>query len=119
MASTLTIREASHAGSWYSSSKSQLSKQLDGWLANVNPPVKPIGQVSSQECLSSLPVPGARVVIAPWVHHLVGLHLQVADIRPVMPATLTLDLQLHGLIAAGMSPKQSVSFYSVLLTTST
>ena len=61
----MSTREASHAGSWYSSSKSQLSTQLDGWLDKVNTPVQPIGQVSSQESLSSLPVPGARMIIAP------------------------------------------------------
>ncbi|THW29342.1 UPF0103-domain-containing protein [Aureobasidium pullulans] len=61
----MSTREASHAGSWYSSSKSQLSSQLDGWLSKVDLPVKPIGQVSSQESLSTLPVPGARVIIAP------------------------------------------------------
>jgi predicted class III extradiol MEMO1 family dioxygenase len=61
----MSTREPSHAGSWYSSSKSQLSTQLDGWLDKVNTPVQPIGQVSSQESLTSLPVPGARVIIAP------------------------------------------------------
>ncbi|KAI5206356.1 UPF0103-domain-containing protein [Aureobasidium subglaciale] len=61
----MSTREPSHAGSWYSSSKSQLSGQLDGWLSKVDTPVHPIGQVSSQESLSSLPVPGARVIIAP------------------------------------------------------
>ncbi|KAI4719362.1 UPF0103-domain-containing protein [Aureobasidium sp. EXF-10727] len=61
----MSVREPSHAGSWYSSSKSQLSSQLDGWLSKVDTPVQPIGQVSSQESLSTLPVPGARVIIAP------------------------------------------------------
>lgn len=61
----MSTRDPSHAGSWYSSSKSQLSSQLDGWLSKVDPPITPIGQVSSQESLSTLPVPGARVIIAP------------------------------------------------------
>lgn len=61
----MSIREPSHAGSWYSSSKSQLSTQLDGWLSKVDPPVQPIGQISSQESLTTLPVPNARVIIAP------------------------------------------------------
>ncbi|KAI5237169.1 UPF0103-domain-containing protein [Aureobasidium subglaciale] len=61
----MSTREPSHAGSWYSSSKSQLSGQLDGWLSKVDTPVKPIGQISSQDSLSSLPVSGARVIIAP------------------------------------------------------
>lgn len=63
---TMSVREASHAGSWYSANKSQLSSQLDGWLANVNAPVTPIGEVSSKDGpLNTLPVPGARVIIAP------------------------------------------------------
>ncbi|KAI4753890.1 UPF0103-domain-containing protein [Aureobasidium sp. EXF-3400] len=61
----MSTREPTHAGSWYSSSKSQLSSQLDGWLSKVDPPITPIGQVSSQESQSALPVPGARVIIAP------------------------------------------------------
>lgn len=61
----MSVREASHAGSWYSSSKSQLSSQLDGWLEKVPTPVKCIGPQSSGETVDSLPVPGARVIIAP------------------------------------------------------
>ncbi|OJJ46946.1 hypothetical protein ASPZODRAFT_15635 [Penicilliopsis zonata CBS 506.65] len=49
-------REASHAGSWYSDSPRTLSRQLDAWLAQVPSEVEGIGQ---------LPVPGARVIIAP------------------------------------------------------
>ncbi|KAL1305266.1 hypothetical protein AAFC00_002177 [Neodothiora populina] len=61
----MTVREASHAGSWYSSSKSQLSSQLDGWLANVQAPVPCIGPQSSGQSVDVLPTPGARVIIAP------------------------------------------------------
>ncbi|KAK0648849.1 MEMO1 family [Cercophora newfieldiana] len=48
-------REASHAGSWYEGDPSKLSRQLDEFLARV------------PETLdnSSLPIPGARVIIAP------------------------------------------------------
>lgn len=45
-------REASHAGSWYSDNQRVLTRQLDQWL----------GQVGDEG-----PVPGARVVIAPYV----------------------------------------------------
>jgi len=48
-------RDADHAGSWYVSSPEQLSGQLDGWLDDVPDTVND----------SSLPVPGARVIIAP------------------------------------------------------
>lgn len=59
------VREASHAGSWYSSSKSQLSSQLDGWLADVKAPLKCIGPHTSSQTVDGLPAPGARVIIAP------------------------------------------------------
>jgi AmmeMemoRadiSam system protein B len=63
-----TTRRATHAGSWYTASKSQLSRELDAWLDHVDVPVKPIGKVSSGEAsLTVLPVPGARVIIAPLV----------------------------------------------------
>ncbi|KAG8625414.1 hypothetical protein KVT40_007165 [Elsinoe batatas] len=62
----MSVRGASHAGSWYTASGSQLSSQLDGWLNDVKTPVKGIGQASSSAVSEdSLPVPGARVIIAP------------------------------------------------------
>jgi hypothetical protein len=51
----MTTRVASHAGSWYSSRASTLSGELDEWLAQV--PTSIDGK--------ELPVPGARVIIAP------------------------------------------------------
>ncbi|KAF3018070.1 hypothetical protein E8E14_002021 [Neopestalotiopsis sp. 37M] len=48
-------RAASHAGSWYEGRAKVLSKQLDGYLADVPTTLDN----------SSLPIPGARVVIAP------------------------------------------------------
>lgn len=54
----MTSREASHAGSWYSDSARTLTRQLDDWLAQVPDTVDNVG---------SLPVPGARVIIAPYV----------------------------------------------------
>jgi MEMO1 family protein len=50
MAVTMSVREAEHAGSWYSSNGPELARQLDHWLSLVP---------------SSLPQPNARVVIAP------------------------------------------------------
>ncbi|KAL7620237.1 hypothetical protein AAE478_009230 [Parahypoxylon ruwenzoriense] len=48
-------REASHAYSWYDGDPSSLSSQLDGFLNDVP------GSIND----SSLPIPGAKVVIAP------------------------------------------------------
>jgi hypothetical protein len=56
-------RQASHSGSWYSDSARTLARQLDGWLAQVPDTMEKVG---------SLPTPGARVIIAPYVwdpHH--------------------------------------------------
>ncbi|KAF2235290.1 UPF0103-domain-containing protein [Viridothelium virens] len=61
----MSIREASHAGSWYTSSKQQLSTQLDGWLAQVPSSTKPIGPQSSSSNAVELPSPGCRAIIAP------------------------------------------------------
>lgn len=51
-------RHASHSGSWYSDSARTLARQLDGWLAQVPDTMEKVG---------SLPTPGARVIIAPYV----------------------------------------------------
>jgi predicted class III extradiol MEMO1 family dioxygenase len=67
MSSSKTVREASHAGSWYSDSKAELSSQLDGWLASVRAPVTAIGPQTQGEAISTIPLPGARVIIAPYV----------------------------------------------------
>ncbi|KAI5369706.1 Putative MEMO1 family protein [Septoria linicola] len=58
-------RHASHAGSWYSSSESQLDTQLEGWLAAVNSPVACIGPQSEGQSYTALPVTDARIIIAP------------------------------------------------------
>jgi predicted class III extradiol MEMO1 family dioxygenase len=50
-------RHASHSGSWYSDSARTLTRQLDGWLAQVPDTMEKVG---------SLPTPGARVIIAPY-----------------------------------------------------
>ena len=51
----MSTRAASHAGSWYEEDPRTLSKQLDGWLSKVPANVKG----------DDLPIPGARVIIAP------------------------------------------------------
>ena len=52
----MDVRKAEHAGSWYSSSKSQLTARLDEWLEQVPSDMPGIGNV---------PIAGARVVISP------------------------------------------------------
>ncbi|EMC94428.1 hypothetical protein BAUCODRAFT_149584 [Baudoinia panamericana UAMH 10762] len=59
------VRDASHAGSWYSASASQLDSQLEGHLAAVKPPLKCIGPQSEGQSVSELPISGARVIIGP------------------------------------------------------
>lgn len=54
----MSSREASHAGSWYSDSQRSLTRQLDQWLGQVPDKIEGVG---------SLPVSGARVIIAPYV----------------------------------------------------
>ena len=53
----MTTRVASHAGSWYSSRASTLTSELDSWLS----------QVPSSIDGTELPIPGARIIIAPQV----------------------------------------------------
>jgi len=61
----MAIREASHAGSWYSDSKSELSAQLDQWLARVPASTPGICTQSSTEAPFQIPSSGARAIIAP------------------------------------------------------
>ncbi|KAI5809850.1 MEMO1 family [Peziza echinospora] len=49
-------RRATHAGSWYVSRPDELDNQMSGWLLSVPEKVEGVG---------SLPVPGARAIIAP------------------------------------------------------
>jgi predicted class III extradiol MEMO1 family dioxygenase len=51
----MSTRFASHAGSWYSSQRETLSGELDQWLDTV-----PAAIDGTQ-----LPVPNARIIIAP------------------------------------------------------
>ncbi|RPA83979.1 UPF0103-domain-containing protein [Ascobolus immersus RN42] len=52
----MSVREATHAGSWYTKNGARLSKELDTWLGAV---------VDSEIAEEGTPVPGARVIIAP------------------------------------------------------
>ncbi|OCK89895.1 UPF0103-domain-containing protein [Cenococcum geophilum 1.58] len=61
----MSSRDASHAGSWYSSRKSELSAQLDQWLDQVPDTTKCIGTESSKQAPAQLPSSGARAIIAP------------------------------------------------------
>ncbi|KAF8432088.1 MEMO1 family [Terfezia claveryi] len=49
-------REATHAGSWYTNVPSTLDLQLESWLNAVPDQIEGVGR---------LPVPGARIIIAP------------------------------------------------------
>ncbi|KAL2216628.1 MEMO1 family [Thermoascus aurantiacus ATCC 26904] len=52
----MSSREPTHAGSWYSGNGQTLTRQLDQWLAQVPDEIEGLGK---------LPLPGARVIIAP------------------------------------------------------
>lgn len=54
----MAVREASHAGSWYSGNGKQLTSQLDNWLAKV--PEK-----TALPGVDRLPLSGARAIISP------------------------------------------------------
>lgn len=53
----MATRAASHAGAWYSDNGATLSKQLDGWLNQVDDTIEGVGKI---------PLPGARVIITPY-----------------------------------------------------
>ncbi|KAF2815244.1 UPF0103-domain-containing protein [Mytilinidion resinicola] len=61
----MPTRKASHAGSWYSSHKPELSAELDGWLDAVPSSATGIGTESSKQGAAPLPSEGARAIIAP------------------------------------------------------
>lgn len=52
------VRGATHAGSWYNEDKDALNAELDAWLNEVPNTIEGVG---------TLPVKGARLIIAPWV----------------------------------------------------
>lgn len=108
MSSSQIVREATHAGSWYTDSKSQLNKQLEGWLGAVQSPLSCIGPHSSGETLDTLPPPGARVIIAPYVIS----RKQDRSLMPVLKLSVgmrdmpTQDQLLPGHTNAGMYHKR-------------
>lgn len=51
----MTIRAATHAGSWYHSSKSVLSKQLEQYFTQA------------EEAHPEFPIQNARVLVGPYV----------------------------------------------------
>jgi predicted class III extradiol MEMO1 family dioxygenase len=51
----MSIRAAGKAGSWYEASPNQLGSELDEYLSDVPETIEG----------SSLPIPGARIIIAP------------------------------------------------------
>ncbi|RKF63070.1 Protein MEMO1 [Erysiphe neolycopersici] len=53
----MTIRPASHAGSWYSSCPNVLSTEIDNWLSQT--------RTSTNDVTESVPVSNARIIIAP------------------------------------------------------
>jgi len=53
----MSERVATHAGSWYTDDPRVLNSQLDKWLDNV---------VDKEVSEEGTPVPGARVIIAPY-----------------------------------------------------
>lgn len=62
---TVVVRDPSHAGSWYNDDTTQLSRELDAWVNEVQSPVTCIGPRSQGQTETVLPVPGARIIIAP------------------------------------------------------
>ncbi|KAK2858429.1 hypothetical protein FQN49_004743 [Arthroderma sp. PD_2] len=52
----MSVRRPSHAGSWYSDNGPMLQNQIDKWMEEVP---------DTLDGLGSLPVPGARMIIAP------------------------------------------------------
>ncbi|KAJ2781222.1 hypothetical protein GGI15_003280 [Coemansia interrupta] len=59
----MTIREATHAGTWYTNNPTKLDRELEGWLDCVPPSVTEI-EPSGQQ--TPVPVPGAvRAIIGP------------------------------------------------------
>lgn len=53
---SVSVREASHAGSWYTDHGPTLTSQLQGWLDDAEKDMAQLGKV---------PRPGARIIIAP------------------------------------------------------
>jgi len=59
----MSIRAATHAGSWYSDNAAELDADLKGFLARVPAQVRGIGLEPGDP--KPTPVAGARAIIAP------------------------------------------------------
>jgi hypothetical protein len=59
----MSIRAATHAGSWYSDDPAELDRELTGFLARVPAQVRGIG--ADPGAPEPVPVAGARAIIAP------------------------------------------------------
>jgi predicted class III extradiol MEMO1 family dioxygenase len=69
----MSSRKALHSGTWYSDHGPTLADQLDQWLNEVPDEIPGVG---------TLPIPGARIIIAPYVLH----PLSFMDILVLIPA---------------------------------
>lgn len=73
----MSVREATHAGSWYENQRNKLDEQLSSWLDAVSegaipePPrsVVDVHEIQSKSndtrALLPLPVPGCKAIISP------------------------------------------------------
>jgi hypothetical protein len=100
----MDVRKAEHAGSWYSNSKSQLTAQLDEWLAQVPSDIPGIGNV---------PIAGARVVISPHAGYDSEFVPLVAFVDPKV-GTLIPVRQQHGPTNVSISGMPNASSYCTL-----
>jgi len=83
-------RQASHAGSWYSDDREELSQQLDQWLEKVPKSAACIGVLSKSGSHAQFPTPGSRVIIAPYAES--PLEMIITYRGKGMPAIRTLVL---------------------------
>jgi hypothetical protein len=60
----MSVRAATHAGSWYSDDAAELNRELAGYLARVPAQVRGLG--ASPGAPEPVPVRGARAIIAPY-----------------------------------------------------
>lgn len=60
----MSVRAATHAGSWYSDDAAELDAELTGFLARVPAQVRGIGPEPGDP--EPVPVAGARAIIAPY-----------------------------------------------------
>ncbi|KAJ2740820.1 hypothetical protein GGI20_005599 [Coemansia sp. BCRC 34301] len=61
----MTVRKASHAGSWYTDDREQLDSELESWLEVVPAAVSAVAATAAGENMSPLPASGVRAIIGP------------------------------------------------------